>query len=865
MSLQDISLPYDIPWQLIATSDDMIANHDKRFPHAMWKSSMSVFSYDPDPKEDLPEELKNFHREITYLKVVCSITSYVPTCEECPPPPPPVTTIEDYGENQANLEAWRKKCKIINDAEHRAYACSGALVQVAIYPKKKNNETTDPAKLAYFASFEPKKRELIEVGTESGESITQSKSDLNVRKGATSTSSVDNYDVLTGVNMGGGFAGASAQIGVSGQWGTVKKSGSENVNVTNKDSSRELREGASHTSNISNLYHLLNSYHLGTNRAIFFLQPRPHTLQQKDQYTFIDGPQQIEGIQEFFLIVSRPDDMKMEEYCLDALLYTAHLDDVASAKALNDPKTAETDWIEFVAIAPQVNDGGTSIWNIAGKAKEVVGYIIDQTQNAVNLWTGNPDPSDTPDKKYIPATCDGYITPSFITKPEYLKPVSLLGEGDVAGEAFFEAVRPSSNSGWKIDRTRGLGGYDLWEDPNNKSGLPTDDDIAKAPPEAFVDVISLNTPDDIENYHPDYGLRVRAQTWPTSKGTMMYHGRIKAYYIRNDMSTNTRAVDMFVTVRGVSTCDDSPFKNYSPDKAVLIAPDIIVENKINPRNVSPWKSNTPFDKSVHFTSIPHPEYQDQQILLSNPKGNSVPSGLDHQVLGAARAKMANMIGKQVGNTLNSSLSCLAGRTEGTLLERYSFRQSDLFFKQVAVKLIELELIDLHQQYKSELGLTELLLKHSRFDELKEQLPSLLNLKKRHDNHLSDLKKESDRLRKKDDKKFDEKERDLKQDNRTIQKEEKRKIELSGSTTASFPILTLTADQLSSKNKKLFNNAGFHTIFDVIGMSSTELGKILNSNEDTVRKIRLQILGIYSKPRSEEGSDDNSKIEESNGR
>ena len=118
MSLQDISLPIDIPWQLMATSDDMIANHDKRFPHAMWKSSMAVFSYDPDPQKDiLPEEILNSHREITYLKVVCSITSYVPPCEECPPPPAPVTTIEDYGENQANLDAWRKKCKIINDAE----------------------------------------------------------------------------------------------------------------------------------------------------------------------------------------------------------------------------------------------------------------------------------------------------------------------------------------------------------------------------------------------------------------------------------------------------------------------------------------------------------------------------------------------------------------------------------------------------------------------------------------------------------------------------------------------------------------------------------------------------------------------------
>jgi hypothetical protein len=99
MAIMDISLPYDISWELIATSDDMIANHQKRFPHAMWKSSLAVFAYNPDPTTDLPDALLNSNRQITFLKVVCSVTSYVPPCEECPPPPAPVTTIEDYGTN----------------------------------------------------------------------------------------------------------------------------------------------------------------------------------------------------------------------------------------------------------------------------------------------------------------------------------------------------------------------------------------------------------------------------------------------------------------------------------------------------------------------------------------------------------------------------------------------------------------------------------------------------------------------------------------------------------------------------------------------------------------------------------------------
>jgi len=227
---------------------------------------------------------------------------------------------------------------------------------VAVYPK--GQDTTDATKLAYFAAFEPKKRELIEVATESGESVTQSKSDVNIRKGVTSTNSTEDLDVFTGANLNVGVGGVSVGAGVSGQWGTIKKSGSQHDDVTTSDAARERREGSSHTTSLSHLYHLLNSYHLGTNRAIFFLQSRPHTLQQKDRYTFIDGPQEIEGVQEFFLVVSRPKDQPIDNYCVDVLLYTGHLDVDTMQSALMEPKTAETPWIDFWAIAPPLPHGG---------------------------------------------------------------------------------------------------------------------------------------------------------------------------------------------------------------------------------------------------------------------------------------------------------------------------------------------------------------------------------------------------------------------------------------------------------------------------------------------------------------------------
>src|SRR6516225_6724360 len=53
------------------------------------------------------------------------------------------------------------------------------------------------------------------------------------------------------------------------------------------------------------LRHLLDSYHLGTNRVVFFIQPRPNVLQQPSGIVG-DSPRPIEGIQEFFLIVNQP-------------------------------------------------------------------------------------------------------------------------------------------------------------------------------------------------------------------------------------------------------------------------------------------------------------------------------------------------------------------------------------------------------------------------------------------------------------------------------------------------------------------------------------------------------------------------------
>jgi hypothetical protein len=109
------------------------------------------------------------------------------------------------------------------------------------------------------------------------------------------------------------------------------------------------------------MYHLLDSYHQGMNRAVFFIQPRPHVLEEPTG--FVRGPRPIEGIQEFFLVVAKP--KETPEYCVSPRLDTSHLtetDDLAY-----EQKTDVTDTASAYARIPTnqdppAPDDGTAKW-----------------------------------------------------------------------------------------------------------------------------------------------------------------------------------------------------------------------------------------------------------------------------------------------------------------------------------------------------------------------------------------------------------------------------------------------------------------------------------------------------------------------
>jgi len=309
-----LSLPVDIPWKRLAFSADMMvrAPYQGVMPRR-WRSSLTIFGYEPGPEYQIYDG-----QTISYLKVSASITGFQPDPDE--------VGIKD----RRNREAWKDRT-IIEEYEKAAgayYGCYGAILEIAVTP---SGSAEQVAKIPlddypYIADFEPKKRELFELVTDTGEVMSRSIESVNVRKGMTTSENEERVDSLGyGLSVTGQKGGESASVSGTGsiqsQHSTTNVTGLEVADVRTTDAGREARETYSHTTQITQMYHQLNSYHLGSNRTVFFVLPRPHVVQSED--TFVNGPRVLEGVQEFFLVTLRPSSIK--DICVDAYLETAHL------------------------------------------------------------------------------------------------------------------------------------------------------------------------------------------------------------------------------------------------------------------------------------------------------------------------------------------------------------------------------------------------------------------------------------------------------------------------------------------------------------------------------------------------------------
>lgn len=337
MDIGVLRFPEDIKWKRLCVSEDMVDKVicDKEKP-PRWRSSVAAFYHEPPEEEQVYEG-----RIITYLKVVATITGYQPNGEELAVPDDAWNTLPGIEDFRDNLDEY--------------FPCYGALLNVTVGPAKRERDKFKANEYPYFIDFEPKKRELYEMVSETGERVSRSVQSVNVKKGTTTTNSTEVLDVDMGFNIGveakNKGAGGGFTFGQRGQWGTKELSQTQRVDIRTTEGLEEMREGFSRTTNLSQMYSLFQAYHLGTNRAIFFLQPRPHIV--TSNFTFVNGPRQLEGIQEVFLVVSRPSNMK--GFCVEVDLETAHI----GTKTIYTHRT-KTDDFEFYIFAKAKDKGGSA-------------------------------------------------------------------------------------------------------------------------------------------------------------------------------------------------------------------------------------------------------------------------------------------------------------------------------------------------------------------------------------------------------------------------------------------------------------------------------------------------------------------------
>lgn len=308
MAINTLSLPVDIPWKRVCVSADMIDEEmcdAKRPPR--WRSSVAIFSYEPPDEHQTYEQMT-----VSYLKVACTITGFQHD--------------HDISVGSPWMDYTYLDADVITDIENttsKYYGCYGAILEVSVKPAGDAPKGQYP----YFINFEPKRREVYELVSESGDMLSRSLDEVNIQKGATTT--VTN-EVIDKGSFGWELSPQAEVAGGGGKLGSLS-GGSENTtrnvnqaeqtNLRTTDRSREMREQYSHTTQLTQMYHEFTAYHLGSNRALFFMLPRPHIVQS--EHTFVRGPRLLEGIQEVLLVVMRP--KGIPDICVEAYLETAHL------------------------------------------------------------------------------------------------------------------------------------------------------------------------------------------------------------------------------------------------------------------------------------------------------------------------------------------------------------------------------------------------------------------------------------------------------------------------------------------------------------------------------------------------------------
>jgi hypothetical protein len=304
MAIQTLTPPVDVTWTRMAFSRDMVDTNFGDFTFGpKWRSSLAVYYY-VVPPEDTSDDYPN--SRIVYLKLTCSITGYNPS--------ETLAGAHEVAESSGALDdLQRSTWEVITASGWSAkyWPCRGAIMQLAVYPS--GAASVSPDDYPFILDFEPKKREMFEAVTEGSEFLSGSSDKTEITKGSTNVNGQE-VSASAGFSFAGFGAGGSVQ----------STSTDTTINQNTTDTSREARETLSRTTQSSQMYQLFNGYHLGSNRALFVVAPRPHTVadQAQTDFNLIDGERKLEGIQEVFIVVHMP--KSLPGFCIQAGLDTGH-------------------------------------------------------------------------------------------------------------------------------------------------------------------------------------------------------------------------------------------------------------------------------------------------------------------------------------------------------------------------------------------------------------------------------------------------------------------------------------------------------------------------------------------------------------
>jgi hypothetical protein len=342
-----------INWKLIDTTESMMdrgfCDDESPLP---WQSSIALYAFEP-AQEDVQESLCS--ERLIYLKVTTSITGYLPGADD-------------------NLEVFGEIAEV---AGSEYLACYGALVNISVFPPL--SSTDDLSTYPRIVDFEPKQRDLIETKTETGEVLVGSATSVQLDKSASQT-----FGRETGLSHTGKYTSPQLAAGqfeashtISGKWTNSAQEGYQ-VNV---DGSKDRQERFSHETTINQLYNLLTGYHAGTNRATFLMLARPHVLQPTDRRTFVQGLRQIEGMQDFFVVVRRP--QSMSQLRIEVGLDTGHFPEHPLTVVREPDYEYDTRPLE-VKIPVQGSgavEGRLQLVNEVRRGYEIDGWEFDPTRN----------------------------------------------------------------------------------------------------------------------------------------------------------------------------------------------------------------------------------------------------------------------------------------------------------------------------------------------------------------------------------------------------------------------------------------------------------------------------------------------------